>query len=117
MGKFIIDKGSDDHYYFKLVSNIGEIILTSEKYFFKTACKNGINIARANATNYLMYDLETTYDGKYYFKLRGTNGQIIGKSCIYESTAKRNNFIELVKSSTPYANIIDQTHSSEFRAV
>jgi uncharacterized protein YegP (UPF0339 family) len=117
MGKFIIDKGSDDHYYFKLISSKGEIILTSEKYLFKAACKNGISTARANATNYLRYELETTYDGKYYFKLSGTNGQIIGKSCTYESSAKRNNFIELVKSATPYANVIDQTHSSEFQAI
>ena len=117
MGKFVIDRGSDDHYYFTLRSSTGEVIFTSENYFFKTACKNGIDTVRANATNYLKYDLETTNDGKYYFKLKGSKGHIIGKSSVYESIEKRNNFVEIVKSASPYANVIDQTHSPEFQAV
>jgi uncharacterized protein len=117
MGQFLITKGSDDHYYFMLVSRQGETIFTSEKYFSKSACKNGIDAARANATNYLRYDLETTHDGKYYFKLNGSRGNILGKSCTYESAAKRNNSVEIVKSASPYANVIDQTHMPEFSIV
>lgn len=117
MRSFIIDKGTDNLYYFKLASSTGEIIFTSEKYYFKTTCKNGIDSVRANASNYLRYELGTTFDGKYYFKLKGPNGRIIGKSSILESSEKRNNFVEILKSTSPHANVIDQTHSTLMQAV
>jgi uncharacterized protein len=116
MGKFIIEKGSDDYYYFTLSSSSGEIIFTSEKYFFKAACKIGIDTVRANATNYLRYDLGTTHEGKYYFKLRGSNGHLIGKSGVYESVERRNTFVEIVKRATPYAKVIDLTRQHELRS-
>jgi len=115
MGKFVIDRGPDANYYFTLISSTGEVIFTSGKYFFKAACKNGIDTVRVNATNYLKYELGTTYDGKYYFKLKGSKDHIIGRSCLYDSTAKRNSFVEIVKSTSLYAEVIDQTHFKELQ--
>jgi uncharacterized protein YegP (UPF0339 family) len=113
MGKFIIEKGSGGHYYFKLISSSGESIFTSERYFFKSGCKHAIETMRINAMNFLKYELSTTYDGKYYFKLKGSGDQSIGKSCFYETPEKRNCYVEKVKNSSPHAALIDLTRSGE----
>ena len=48
-------------------------------------------------------------NGKPYFNLTATNGQIIGTSEMYESTASRDNGIESVKTNAPDAEINDLT--------
>ncbi len=117
MGKFIIEKGPGGHYYFKLISSNGESIFTSERYFFKTGCKHAIETMRVSAVNFLRYELVTTCDGKYYFRLKGSGGQSIGSSCFYESPEKRNYYVEKVKNSSPYANLIDLTQPQELNTV
>ena len=109
MEKFVMEKGPEGHYYFKLISSSGESIFTSEKYFFKSGCKHAIETMRESAMNFLKYELGTTYDGKYYFRLKGSGDQSIGKSCFCETAEKRNFYVEKVKNSSPYASLIDQT--------
>lgn len=116
MGKFVIEKGPGGYYYFKLISSNGENIFTSEKYYFKSGCRHGIETMRASAMNFLKYELGTTFDGKYYFKLNGSGDQSIGKSCFYETPEKRNHYVEKVKSSSPYAGLIDLTRSNALNA-
>ncbi len=116
MGKFIIHKGTDDHYYFRLIAGNGDLIFTSERYLFKTNCKKGIDVIRSNAASFLNYELGKSLDGKYYFKLMGSKNNVIVNSIMYDSPAKRNNCIEVVKNTTPHAPVIDQTRVSEISA-
>lgn len=116
MGKFIIEKGGG-HYYFRLLSSNGESIFTSERYLFKSGCKHAIETMRVSSMNFLKYELNTTYDGKYYFRLKGAGDQSIGKSCFCESSEKRNDYVEKVKNSSPYAALIDLTRSGELNPV
>lgn len=117
MGKFVIEKGFGGHYMFKLISSNGESLFTSEKYFFKTACKHAIENMRVNAVNFLRYELATSYDGKYYFRLNASSGHCIGISCFYDTPEKRNYYLEKVKNSSPYASLVDLTHSRELNPV
>lgn len=48
-------------------------------------------------------------NGKPYFNLKATNGQIIGTSEMYESVAARDNGIESVKKNAPDAAVDDQS--------
>ena len=48
-------------------------------------------------------------NGKPYFNLKATNGQLIGTSEMYESVASRDNGIESVKKNAPDASVDDQT--------
>jgi uncharacterized protein YegP (UPF0339 family) len=117
MGKFVIEKGPGGHYFFKLISSTGESIFTSEKYFFKAGCKHAIEKMRANASNFLKYELVTTYDGKYFFRLKGSKDQSIGESCFCETAEKRNFYVETVKNSSPYAGLIDLTQNNQLNPV
>ncbi|MCO4292596.1 YegP family protein [Solitalea sp. MAHUQ-68] len=108
MGKFVTKKGNDGQYYFNLKADNGQIILSSEGYSSSSARENGIESVKTNAPNGDHYDRKTSSNGKYYFNLKAVNGQIIGKSELYESSSSRDNGIESVKKNAPDATIVEE---------
>ncbi len=111
MGKFIIKKRSNGEFQFNLKAANGEIILTSEGYTTKASCYNGIASVRINAVEDSRYERKTSTNNKPYFNLKASNGQIIGTSELYESTAGRDKGIESVKKNAPSAKVEDLTIS------
>lgn len=109
MGTFIIKKRANGEFQFDLKANNGQVILTSEGYSAKSGCENGIESVRKNAQDDAKFERKTSVNGKHYFNLKATNGQIIGKSEMYESEASRENGIESVKKNAPDAKVDDQT--------
>ncbi|MFC5410188.1 YegP family protein [Larkinella bovis] len=103
MGKFVISPTSNDQYHFNLKADNGQVILSSERYNSKASCLNGIESVRTNAPDDDRYDRKTSSNGKPFFNLKAANGQIIGTSELYESTAGRDNGIESVKRNAPTA--------------
>jgi len=108
MGKFVIKPTVNAQYRFNLKADNGQIILTSETYTTKAACKNGIDSVKNNARNDNNYEKLTSSNNKFYFYLKASNGQIIGTSEMYESSAGRDNGILSVKTTAPSANAIDE---------
>ena len=109
MGKFQIKKRSNDEFQFNLKAGNGEIILTSEGYKTRAGCDTGIASVRKNAPDDSKYDRLTSKNDKYYFNLKAGNGEIIGTSEMYESTAGRDEGIDSVKKNAVIATIEDQT--------
>lgn len=109
MGTFVIKKRTNGEFQFDLKAGNGQIILTSEGYNAKAGCENGIESVRKNAQDDAKFERKTSANGKYYFNLKATNGQVIGKSEMYESEASRDNGIESVKKNGPDAKVDDQT--------
>ncbi|KIO78912.1 hypothetical protein TH53_00990 [Pedobacter lusitanus] len=109
MGKFVITKRKNDEFQFNLKADNGQVILASEGYSAKAGCENGIASVQKNAPDDARYERKTSTNGKAYFNLKSTNGQIIGTSEMYESVAGRENGIESVKKNAPGASIDDQT--------
>jgi len=108
MGKFVIKTGTNGQYYFSLKADNGQKILSSEGYTTKSACQNGIDSVKANAKDDSKYDKKTSTNGKYYFNLKASNGQIIGTSEMYESSSGRDAGIESVKSNAPGASVVEE---------
>jgi uncharacterized protein YegP (UPF0339 family) len=94
---------------FNLKAGNGQMILSSEGYSSKSGCQGGIDSVKKNAPNDGNYDRKTSSNGKYYFNLKASNGQIIGSSEMYESTSGRDNGIESVKKNAPGAEVEDMT--------
>ena len=109
MGKFVIKKRTNGEYQFNLKASNGQDILASEGYTTKSACENGIESVRNNSQDDSKYERKTSTNGKYYFNLKASNGQIIGSSEMYESTSGRDNGIESVKKNAPGAGVEDET--------
>ncbi len=109
MGKFVITKRKNGEYQFNLKAGNGQIILASEGYTTKTSCNNGIESVRKNAQDEAKFEQKIAANGKHYFNLKASNGQIIGTSEMYESISSRDNGIRSVKENAPSATIDDQT--------
>lgn len=108
MGTFVIKTASDGQYIFHLKAGNGEIILKSELYTTKAACRNGVDSVKSNATDDSKYDRKIASNGKYYFNLKAVNGQVIGTSQMYESIAGREIGIASVKENAPNAIVIEE---------
>lgn len=109
MGKFVIIKRLSGEFQFNLKAGNGETILISEGYSSKSNCENGIESVKRNAIDDDKYDRRMSINGKFFFTLEATNGQIIGVSEMYESETSRNNGITFVKANAPDAIIQDTT--------
>ncbi|MBK8506155.1 MAG: YegP family protein [Saprospiraceae bacterium] len=109
MGKFEINPTKSGQFRFNLKASNGQIILTSESYTTKPSCLNGIESVRTNSQIGSRYERLTARDGSPYFNLKASNGQIIGTSEMYSSTASRETGIVSVKTNAPTATIVDNT--------
>ena len=105
MGKFILSTRKNGEYQFNLAAGNGQTILSSEGYSSKAGCINGIESVKNNATNDARFEKKESANGKFYFNLKSSNGQIVGSSQMYESETSRDNGIESVKRNAPDAEI------------
>ncbi len=101
-------KRSGDQYMFNLKAGNHEVILTSERYTTKAAMLGGIESVRKNSLLDERYQRKTASDGRPYFTLAASNGQIIGKSQMYQSEPSRNGGIESVKVNGPTTIVKDE---------
>ncbi len=109
MGKFEITKRKNGEFQFNLKAGNGQVILTSEGYTTKAACNNGIESVRKNSQDDNRFKRLEAKNGKPYFNLTASNGQIIGNSEMYESVSARDNGIKSVAKNAPDAEISDLT--------
>lgn len=109
MGKFEIKKRKNGEFQFNLKAGNGQVILSSEGYTTKENCKKGIESVRKNSQLDERFEKLEAKNGKPYFNLKASNGQIIGTSEMYESVASRDNGIASVKKNAPDAEVDDQS--------
>jgi len=108
MAKFLLKKSSDAQFYFNLLADNGEKILTSEMYKAKPGALNGIESVKMNAGNDARYERKVSKAGKPYFVLKAANNEVIGSGEEYSSEAARDNGIQAVKTAAPMAMTDDQ---------
>lgn len=110
MGKFEILKRKNDEFQFNLKAGNGEIILTSEGYVAKESCKKGIDSVKRNSQSAERFEKKVAANGKFFFNLKATNGQVIGSSQMYATEAGRDNGIDSVMRNAPDAKVDDLTN-------
>lgn len=109
MGKFVITTRKNGEFQFNLKADNGQVILSSEGYTTKAGCTNGIESVKTNSQDDSKFERKESANGKYFFNLKASNGQVIGTSEMYESISGRDNGIESVKKNAPNASVEDQT--------
>jgi uncharacterized protein len=80
---FIVSN-SGEQFKFNLVDG-DKTLLRSEQYTTKSACLNGVESVKTNSQEESKFDHLTSSNGKFYFNLKASNGQIIGTSSMYDS--------------------------------
>ncbi|SDL77268.1 hypothetical protein SAMN05661010_02503 [Modicisalibacter muralis] len=109
MGYYDIKLSGSSRYHFTLKAGNHETILSSEIYESKQGALSGILSCQTNSPLDERYDRQTARDGSPYFNLKAGNGQVIGTSEMYSSTAARDNGIESVKTNGPSTDVRDNT--------
>lgn len=109
MAKFVITKRANDELQFSLKAGNGQEILGSEGYSAKSGCLNGIESVKKNSQIAERFEQKVAKNGKFYFNLKSSNGQIIGTSEMYESKTAHDNGIQSVMKNAPDATIEDLT--------
>jgi hypothetical protein len=107
MGKFIIKRITTGEYYFNLLADNLQVILTSQMNSSKLSCIKSIEQVR-NSCSYENYERKHTIDNKYYFVLKASDGKEIGKSEMYSSKTFMENGIESVKKNGNNKQIIEE---------
>ncbi len=108
-GKFEIYKDKAGEFRFRLKASNGQNILGSEGYTRKSGCTNGIESVRKNSQVEGRFESNQTATGKWTFKLKSTNGQVIGTSQTYDSESGCRNGMKSVAKNAPDAAVDDQT--------
>lgn len=109
MGNFVMTKRENGEFQFNLKAGNGQTILSSQGYASKASCESGIASVRTNSLEDSKFERMMSANGKPYFNLKATNGQIIGTSQMYESQASMENGIASVKTNASGATIDDLT--------
>ena len=111
MGKFEITTRKNGEYQFNLKAANGQVILTSEGYKTKASCLNGVESVKKNSQDEKRFNKKVASNGKPFFNLMATNGQIIGSSQMYANETNMNNGIASVMKNAPEAEIVDMTEA------
>ena len=107
MGKFVITVRKNGEFQFNLKATNGQVILTSEGYVKKESCLNGVESVKKNAAIEARYEVKTAKNGKPFFNLKASNGQIIGSSQMYASERTMRQGIASVMKNAPEAPVIE----------
>jgi uncharacterized protein YegP (UPF0339 family) len=106
-GKFEIKTGKSGKFSFNLKASNGQVILSSESYDARKGAEGGIASVKKNAGTDARFERKTAKDGSAYFVLKASNGEVIGKSEMYKTTASMENGIASVGKNAPDAPIVD----------
>lgn len=92
---------------FIYVNAEGKTIIKSENYAQKASAKNGIESVRKNCQDDDRYELKESSNGKAFFNIKSTNGQIVGTSALFATEADRTDAIDYLKANSASANVTE----------
>ena len=82
---FQIFKDRAGKFRFRLHAANSKVVLQSQGYKTKAACKNGITSVKKNGGNKARFVIDKARNGKYFFNLVSGNKEVIGSSQMYAS--------------------------------
>jgi len=104
--KILVRKSeAESPFTFVFTNKDGGALVRSENYKQKASCMNGIESVRKNCLKDSRYELKTAKNGKFFFNIKASNGQIVGTSGFFDSEDARKNAITYLKKYAPKATI------------
>lgn len=92
----VFQSEKNNQYYFNLKAGNGEVILQSEGYEQEAGARNGVTSVAKHSADESNFEEREAKDGRTYFVLKASNGEIIGKSQMYKSDSGLKNGIQSV---------------------
>lgn len=82
-------------------------IVKSENYAQKASAKNGIESVKKNSQEDSRYELKESTNGKFYFNIKATNGQVVATSTMFATESDRSAAISKLKAEAPSCKVED----------
>ena len=96
-GSFKISQSKDGKFFFSLMAENGQVVLSSQRYTAKKNAKDGIESVKKNAGDDSRYERKQSKRGAPFFVLKAANAQVIGTSEEYSSAKAMEDGIASVK--------------------
>jgi len=90
---------------FIFVNAEGKTIVKSENYAQKASAKNGIESVKKNCQDDARYELKESSNGKSFFNIKSTNGQVVGTSALFADDKERAAAIAELKADSADAEV------------
>jgi uncharacterized protein YegP (UPF0339 family) len=100
-GWYEVSRNDKGQFSFVLKAANAQVILRSEQYESKASALGGVASVQKNAPLQERFELKTASDGRFYFNLKASNGQVVGTSQMYASEATRATGIASVQANGP----------------
>ena len=94
---------------FSFIDSEGRALLKSENYKAKKSAINGIESVKKNCLNDDRYEMKASKNGKFFFNVKASNGQVVGTSMLFATEADRNGAIAELKSGGPDGAVEEQS--------
>ncbi|WP_020681251.1 DUF1508 domain-containing protein [Marinobacterium rhizophilum] len=96
--KIVVKKSqAAEPYTFSFLDTSGMSLVRSENYAVKKSCLNGVESVRKNSQIDGRYALAESKNGKFFFNLKASNGQVVATSALFESADLRSDAMALLK--------------------
>ncbi|MFT6916369.1 MAG: hypothetical protein ACJAWL_002704 [Motiliproteus sp.] len=96
--KIILKKSqAKEPFTFAFMDDSGKTLVKSENYAARKSCVNGVESVRKNSQFDSRYELLESKNGKFYFNIKASNGQVVGTSTLFASAGERSEVISLLK--------------------
>ena len=92
---------------FAFVDAEGTTIVRSENYSAKKSALNGVESVKKNASDDSRYELKDSANGKFYFNLKASNGQVVGTSGMFASQDERQQAMAALKQQAASVEVDD----------
>ena len=99
MKAILKESQAQEPFSFKFVNDAGEMVVKSENYKAKKSAVNGVESVKKNCQNDGRYEMKQAKNGKFYFNLKASNGQIVATSAMFGSEAERDGAIADLKNN------------------
>lgn len=107
MMKFEVFKGNNSEMYFRLVDTTGKTLLSSEGYKQKESVLNGIESVKKNLPLPTGIEMKESTNGKHFFNVKSTNGQIVGTSTMFDTVELRDKWLADLKKEAPQLTVVE----------
>ncbi len=105
---FEVYKDNNSELYFRLVDTTGKILLSSEGYKQKESVMNGIESVKKNLPLTTGIEKKESANGKHFFNVKSTNGQIVGTSTMFDSIELRDKWIKDLQMEVPLTKVVEK---------
>ncbi|NPA82237.1 MAG: YegP family protein [Epsilonproteobacteria bacterium] len=85
-----------------------KVIIKSETYKAKKSALNGIESVKKNCQIDSRYEFKQAKNGKFFFNIKASNGQIVGTSGFFDTEEERQAAIEKLKKEAPNAPVKEE---------